>query len=155
MFCRTCGKEILDEAVICPYCGCLTGVLQQPPVGQYGSGFVDKNVSPYNNQYVDQNGNPVTFDRYGNPNNPYLDRYGNHNTTPFGQQNMSSESDEINAGLVVLAVLLPLAGIILGAVNQSNGKHKSGKAYITAAVISWAVTFFVTFIFGIIVAFLA
>lgn len=22
MYCTSCGKEILDEAVICPYCGC-------------------------------------------------------------------------------------------------------------------------------------
>jgi len=25
MFCKKCGKEILDEAVICPNCGCATG----------------------------------------------------------------------------------------------------------------------------------
>lgn len=25
MFCRTCGKEINDEAVICVNCGCATG----------------------------------------------------------------------------------------------------------------------------------
>lgn len=24
MFCKTCGKEINDNAVICPYCGCST-----------------------------------------------------------------------------------------------------------------------------------
>ena len=24
MFCRQCGKEIMDEAVICPSCGCST-----------------------------------------------------------------------------------------------------------------------------------
>ena len=22
MFCKNCGKEIMDEAVICPHCGC-------------------------------------------------------------------------------------------------------------------------------------
>ena len=22
MYCKTCGKEINDEAVVCPYCGC-------------------------------------------------------------------------------------------------------------------------------------
>lgn len=26
MFCQKCGKEIMDEAVICPHCGCATGV---------------------------------------------------------------------------------------------------------------------------------
>lgn len=25
MFCRKCGQEIHDEAVICPHCGCSTG----------------------------------------------------------------------------------------------------------------------------------
>ena len=24
-YCRQCGKELLDEAVICPQCGCATG----------------------------------------------------------------------------------------------------------------------------------
>ena len=26
MFCKTCGKEINDNAVICPNCGCTTGI---------------------------------------------------------------------------------------------------------------------------------
>ena len=150
MFCRTCGKEIIDEAVICPYCGCLTGVPQQPPVGQYGNQFVDKNVSPYNNQYVDQNGTPVSFDRYGNPNNPFNDRYGNYNIP----QNMSSEPDEVNAGFVVLSVLIPLAGIILGATNMSSGKKKSGKAYLIAGLATWAAIFVLTFTIGLIAAFM-
>lgn len=25
MYCKTCGKEIHDEAVVCPGCGCATG----------------------------------------------------------------------------------------------------------------------------------
>lgn len=28
MFCRKCGKEIDDEAMICPFCGCATSNLQ-------------------------------------------------------------------------------------------------------------------------------
>ena len=153
MFCRTCGKEIINEAVICPYCGCLTGVPQQPPIGQYGNLYVEQKVDPNNAPYTPYANQNMTYDQYGNPNNPYLDRYGNHNTTPLVQKNTSSEPDEVNAGLVVLSVFFPLAGIILGAVNQSNGKHKSGKAYITAGVISWAVIFFITFIFAFLVAF--
>lgn len=157
MFCRTCGKEIIDEAVICPYCGCLTGVPQQPPTGQlYVKQKVDPNNEPYNPyanpQMTDQNGNPVTFDRYGNPNNPYMDRYGHHNTTPINQQNTSSEPDEVNAGLVVLSVFFPIVGIVLGITNQNCGKHKSAKAYITAAVISWVGWFFLMFMFGIFAA---
>lgn len=30
MFCRTCGREINDDAVICPNCGCATGKKSTP-----------------------------------------------------------------------------------------------------------------------------
>lgn len=152
MYCRTCGKEIIDEAVICPYCGCLTGVPQQPPMGHYGNQFVDKAGNP-NNQFLDQYGNPIntTYDQYGNPNNPYLDRYGPHNTS-FTNQNQSNVPDEVNAGLVVLSVFFPIVGIVLGITNQNCGKQKSAKAYITAAVISWVGWFFLMFMFGIFAA---
>lgn len=30
MYCRKCGNEIMDEAVICPKCGCLTGTQPLP-----------------------------------------------------------------------------------------------------------------------------
>lgn len=31
-FCQKCGKEIMDEAVICPNCGCATDAQQAPTV---------------------------------------------------------------------------------------------------------------------------
>ena len=36
MFCRVCGKEINDEAVICPHCGCT--VKDEPVVSKSASG---------------------------------------------------------------------------------------------------------------------
>ncbi|MBR5439097.1 MAG: zinc ribbon domain-containing protein [Clostridia bacterium] len=30
MFCRTCGKEINDDAIICPNCGCATNKKNTP-----------------------------------------------------------------------------------------------------------------------------
>ena len=36
MFCRVCGKEINDEAVICPHCGC--SVKDEPTVSKSASG---------------------------------------------------------------------------------------------------------------------
>lgn len=30
MFCSKCGKEINDEAYVCPFCGCLTGKNASP-----------------------------------------------------------------------------------------------------------------------------
>lgn len=106
MFCRTCGKEILDDTVICLNCGCLTGV--QPPTGQLNF-----------EQKVDPN---------SAPNNP--------NTTQTFPQNMSSEPDEVKQGLVVLSVLFPPAGFILGFIHKDVGKVKSGKMYIKIAVIT-------------------
>lgn len=117
MFCRTCGKEIIDEAVICPYCGCLTGVPQQPSAG-YNGGFVDKSNVSYNTTYVDRYGNPIT---------------------PINSTNNSSDG-EVNAGLVVLSILFPIVGVILGAVNLSD-KKKCGKTYLIAGIASWAFMF--------------
>lgn len=31
MFCKSCGKEINDQAVVCPYCGVQTGSVQIIP----------------------------------------------------------------------------------------------------------------------------
>ena len=42
MFCSKCGKEIADEALICPQCGCATANYQAPQ----GS------VSSYSNDYI-------------------------------------------------------------------------------------------------------
>lgn len=31
-FCRHCGKEIMDEAVICPGCGCAVEVIREKKI---------------------------------------------------------------------------------------------------------------------------
>lgn len=107
MFCKSCGKEINDNAVVCPFCGCQTGVPQQP--------YAQQNV--YQNQYPQQQG-----------------------------------GDEINVGLVILSIFIPIVGIILGAVNISNGKKKSGKAYLTAGIIVAAIGIVISIIGAIIAA---
>lgn len=35
MFCEKCGKEIMDEAFVCPHCGCATSNYKQPISAQY------------------------------------------------------------------------------------------------------------------------
>ena len=34
-FCSKCGKELMDETVICPGCGCATGSSPRPMTAQY------------------------------------------------------------------------------------------------------------------------
>ena len=90
-FCQHCGKEILDEAVICPGCGC--------------------SVQPTNNTQE-----------------PEVDQ-------------------SVSAGLVVLAVLIPLFGIIYWPVKAKT-RPKCAKACGIAAIISWAVCFIFTLSMG-------
>lgn len=45
-------------------------------------------------------------------------------------ENYSAENDKVNVGLIILALLVPFAGIILGAVYMNQGKRKSGKVYL-------------------------
>lgn len=116
MFCRTCGKEIINEAVVCPYCGCLTGVPQQPPIN-------------YNNGYVN---NGTNVDQYGNPiNTQYIN----------ADKPSQSEPDEINAGIAIVSFLFPIIGIIMGAINISQNKKKSGKFYLIMGLASWGLLF--------------
>lgn len=83
-FCQHCGKEIMDEAVVCPGCGC--------------SVKATTNVQ-------------------------------------------ATEVDEsVSAGLVVLAVLIPLFGIIYWPVKAKT-RPKCAKACGIAAIISWVVGF--------------
>ena len=39
MFCTKCGKEIMDEAVICPNCGCATGNFA-PKTNYYSEDYI-------------------------------------------------------------------------------------------------------------------
>ena len=44
--------------------------------------------------------------------------------------------EKANGGFIALALFIPIVGIILGAVESSNGKKRAGKAYIIAGVCS-------------------
>ena len=86
-FCQHCGKELLDEAVICPGCGCSVQPNKQ-------AAEVDQSVS---------------------------------------------------VGLVILAVLIPLFGLIYWPVKAKT-RPKCAQACGIAAIISWAVYFLLTMI---------
>ena len=83
-FCQHCGKEVRDESVICPGCGC--------------------SVQAVNNAQA------------------------------------TKVDESVSAGLVVLAVLIPLFGIIYWPVKAKT-RPKCAKACGIAAIISWAVCF--------------
>ena len=72
-YCRKCGKEIDDEAIMCVHCGVPTNRAAGAP---------------------------------------------------------ADPNDTVNPGLIVLSVLVPFVGIILGIVNLSGGKKRSGSIYL-------------------------
>ena len=88
-FCQHCGKEIMDEAVICPGCGCAVKAINTAQPTE-----VDESVS---------------------------------------------------AGLVVLAVLIPLFGIIYWPVKAKT-RPKCAKACGIAAIIAWVAYLYFVFL---------
>ncbi len=40
MYCRNCGQEVNDEAVVCPHCGCETGKKKLTDESSFGWAFL-------------------------------------------------------------------------------------------------------------------
>ena len=53
--------------------------------------------------------------------------------------NCGNDADAVNIGLMILSILIPIAGIILGIINLTKGKKKSGTSYLVAGIIAWVV----------------
>ncbi|MBE6858893.1 MAG: hypothetical protein E7498_05605 [Ruminococcus sp.] len=75
MYCKNCGQEIRNEAVVCVHCGC----------------SVEKKE-------------PLT-------------------------------EDKISAAIVILSLIIPLVGIIMGIINICKSKFRSGGIYLAIAII--------------------
>ncbi|WP_303766364.1 hypothetical protein, partial [Ruminococcus flavefaciens] len=65
-----------------------------------------------------------------------------------------AEEDKVSVGLVIVSVLIPLVGIIVGIVNMSKGKKKSGKVYLIVAIAVWAASFLLQILAGGMLAFM-
>jgi len=53
--------------------------------------------------------------------------------------NCGNNEDAVNVGLMILSILIPIAGVILGIINLTKGKKKSGTSYLVAGIIAWVV----------------
>lgn len=116
MICTTCCKEISCDTVVCPFCGCIMGVLRSPLMVQHNTRRVEPKVNRINTPYPDINAS----------------------TCPSLTVNKNFP-DEVSVGILVLSVLFFIVGIIFGIVNRSKGLKKSGNVYLLAGVISWVV----------------
>ena len=92
-YCTKCGKELVDEAVFCPGCGC----------------SVDYNMNSAKPQ----------------------------------------EEDKISVGLCILAVFIPLFGLIYWAIKRQETPKKANAIGLTA-LISWIVSIVASIISSIV-----
>lgn len=89
---------------------------------------------------------------------PYCDSYIDHGTANnnmynngYPQPNRQSfrlqGADEPQAIFIVVSLLIPLLGIILGVINITGGHPKSGKLYIILGAAAFIFLFSCTFLF--------
>ena len=75
---------------------------------------------------------------------PYCDSYIEHMIPKVSppvknRQLLNQGEDKTELLLIILSFIIPMAGIILGAIQLSTGKAKSGKIYLVLGIISFFV----------------
>ena len=88
---------------------------------------------------------------------PYCDSYIDHpvRNNSYNRQGFRVQgADEPQAVFIVISLLIPLFGIIIGAVQMSGGHPKSGKLYIILGAASFIFLFGCTFLLPMMFAFI-
>lgn len=57
------------------------------------------------------------------------------------ENNKKDVNDSVNGGLIFLAILIPIVGVVLGCINLSKGQKNAGKIYLIVGIIAWAIWF--------------
>ncbi|MBQ9898895.1 MAG: zinc ribbon domain-containing protein [Ruminococcus sp.] len=57
-------------------------------------------------------------------------------TEKFGKAKEEVE-DKVSGGMVVLSILIPIVGVIIGIVNLAKGKKNSGLVYLIVGIVAW------------------
>lgn len=107
-FCRKCGKEIDDEAVVCVHCG----------VAQYN------NVPGYPNANYPTYPAPNYPNPYYDPNNPYFI------SPEQAKANIPATLVECLGTLIISWI-----GIIIGLLYLKTGKTKAGKTLLIGGIL--------------------
>ena len=127
MFCKYCGKEVEQNALICANCGG-----EVTPLASDGTIPADPPApqQPMLPQQGAPNGYPPPYGYYPPPYppQPYYPppRYVDPNAPA-------------NGGLIALSIIIPLVGIILGLVKISDGEKRAGKAYLIAGLVTMGI----------------
>lgn len=126
-FCSKCGKELMDDAVVCVGCGCPvnTNAQQQYGAPQQQYGAPQQQYGMPQQQY----GAPHPPMMNGNMQNPVVDR---------------ESSSTANCALL-FAFLIPIVGLILGIVGTVKYKTPKFKTRciiaIVVSILIWLISF--------------
>ena len=74
---------------------------------------------------------------------------------PQQYQHTIDPNEPVNIAIIIVCVLIPIVGIIMGCVYMSDGRKKAGKAYLIASLVTIGVSILVFIICLIIFASLA
>ena len=105
--------------MICPHCG--ASVSETDIQCQYCNSYIDRKSSPQSSQGAGRQGPRQMFQVQG--------------------------PDKPQAIFIVVSLMIPLFGVILGVLNISGGHPKSGRTYLIMAAVSFFLLFCGTFLF--------
>ena len=142
--CQYCGREMVDEAMVCPNCGAAVANSQQMNQG-YGQPMNQGYGQPVNQGYgqpMNQGyGQPMMNQGYGQPVNQ---GYGQPMGYPEFQQ---PEKTGLATAALVFAILFPFVGLILSIVGMSKYKteamKKKCKTSLIVSIVVWAINFII------------
>ena len=126
MFCKYCGKEVDQNATICANCGGEVTPLASDGTIPTNKAVPQQPVQPQQGQYIP----------------PYPQQY----------QHIIDPNEPASVGIIIVCVLIPIIGIIMGCVYMSDGRKRAGKAYLTASLITIGVGILISIITFIVFA---
>lgn len=135
--CKNCNAFVDDNTTMCPYCG--------------NSEFVsEENINAHNSKFKESEKIDNNTTSYQNPTNNYPPIQPNYSYQP-----LVPKPDRINAWLVVLSVLIPLAGIIIYFVDKKDHPRNAkacGKAALAMIIIGAVLSILIVTLTGVLVS---
>lgn len=141
MFCRSCGKELPENAQFCPYCGASAAPESgaQQSAAQNGAGYGAQYDPQYGPSYGAQYGPPYGGQpQYGVPPRPY-----------------PNPQDVYSGGWIALGFFFPLVGLILYLVWQTEYPNRSracGKGALIGVIVNFALVVVLLILSAVLVA---
>lgn len=102
--------------MICKHCGA------EIQAGEQICSYCDCKVEPEVQQFEQPNKTALPEDYF--------------RTAYSSDSNNSNSDDKINPGLLIMSLLIPIAGIVLGISHLSSGKKKAGIIYLALGGVS-------------------